>query len=148
MQLIAEHANPFFLKELYLDGCENICDKALLKLTKPRAKGAYTSPNLENYRLVELLAKEHLSQIAGSDNELRKLVTEISLSGTRSLEVISLSECRQITDNGIVRLGKCKLLRKVCFLGCANFKDTGIIGLASQLPYLEEIDVGSTNITG
>ena len=94
MQLIAEHANPFFLKELYLDGSENICDKALLKLTKPRANGAYTPPNLENYRLVELLAKEHLSQIAGSDNELRKLVTEISLSGTRSLEVISLSECR------------------------------------------------------
>lgn len=75
-------------------------------------------------------------------------MTEIRQSGTRSLEVISLSECRQITDNGISKLGKCKLLRKVCFLGCGNLKDAGVLGLASQLPYLEEIDVGSTNITG
>jgi len=60
MQVIAENANPFFLKELYLDGCENICDKALLKLTKPRAQ-AYAPINLQNYRVTELLAKDQLS---------------------------------------------------------------------------------------
>ena len=53
-----------------------------------------------------------------------------------------------MTDNGIVKLGKCKLLRKVCFLGCGNLKDSGVIGLANWLPYLEELDVGSTGITG
>lgn len=36
----------------------------------------------------------------------------------------------------------------MCFLGCGNLKDSGVIGLARQLPYLEEMDVGSTNITG
>ena len=36
MAVISENANPFFLKELYLDGCENINDEALLKLTKNR----------------------------------------------------------------------------------------------------------------
>lgn len=77
------------------------------------------------------------------------MCAEISLGGIRSLEVLSLSECRQITDKGITRLGKvCKLLRKVCFLGCGNLKDAGVKGLISQLPYLEEIDLGSTNITG
>jgi hypothetical protein len=40
------------------------------------------------------------------------------------------------------------MLRKVCLLGCANIKDDGVIKLARQLTYLEEIDVGSTNITG
>ena len=39
-------------------------------------------------------------------------------------------------------------MRKVCFLGCGNLKDAGVTGLAKQLPYLEDIDVGSTNITG
>ena len=29
MQIIAEEANPFFLRELYLDGCEKINDQAL-----------------------------------------------------------------------------------------------------------------------
>ena len=62
--------------------------------------------------------------------------------------MISLSECRQIGENGILKLAKCSLLRKVCFLGCGNLKDTGVIGLARQLPYLEDMDVGSTNITG
>lgn len=33
-------------------------------------------------------------------------------------------------------------------MGCANLKDEGVIGLARQLTYLEEIDVGSTSITG
>ena len=36
----------------------------------------------------------------------------------------------------------------MCFLGCAALKDEGIIGLAKELTFLEEIDVGSTNITG
>lgn len=29
MRIIADHANPFYLKELYLDGCEPINDMAL-----------------------------------------------------------------------------------------------------------------------
>lgn len=36
MLMIAEHVNPFSLKELYLDGCEAINDDALFKLTKQR----------------------------------------------------------------------------------------------------------------
>ena len=35
--LISDHANPFFLKELHLDGCERISDTSLMKLTKTRA---------------------------------------------------------------------------------------------------------------
>jgi len=34
MEVIADNINPFALKELYLDGCENITDDALFKLTK------------------------------------------------------------------------------------------------------------------
>ena len=49
---------------------------------------------------------------------------------------------------GVTKLAKCSLLRKLCFLGCAALKDDGIIGLAKELTFLEEIDVGSTNITG
>ena len=69
-------------------------------------------------------------------------------SGTRGLEVISLGECRNITDAGIKRLGTCKFLKSLCFLGCAQVKDEGIIDLAKQLPNLESIDLGSTSITG
>jgi len=36
MEIISQQANPFFLRELYLDGCERINDNALIKLTKPR----------------------------------------------------------------------------------------------------------------
>lgn len=63
--------------------------------------------------------------------DFMKLAMEISVGGVRSLEVLSLSECRQITDKGIQRIGKhCKFLRKVCFLGCGNLKDVGVIGMA------------------
>ena len=62
--------------------------------------------------------------------------------------MISLAECRHINDSGVLKLARCPLLRKICFLGCAALKDEGVIGLAKELTYLEEIDVGSTNITG
>ena len=147
MELIAQHSNPFFLKELYLDGCEHVNDMALIKLTKPRTR-PIKLPNKDNYRYNTLLNQDQIAQIAGSDEEYHKMMTEISNCGTRALEVISLSECRQISDNGISKLAKCKLLRKVCFLGCGNLKDQGVVSLCQNLIYLEELDVGSTNITG
>ena len=58
MLIISEHANPFFLKELYLDGCENIADPALNKLTKIRSAGQYDLPDLMKFRVSELLAKK------------------------------------------------------------------------------------------
>ena len=132
MIVISQNANPFFLKELYLDGCENINDEALFNLTKPRSV-AYEKPDLSKYRISDLLVSEQLRELASSADELRRLVTEIGTSGTRALEVISLSECRQITDIGIGKLHKCKLLRKISLLGCSNLKDAGVISLAKQL---------------
>lgn len=93
MELISENANPFFLKELYLDGCEHVNDMALIKLTKPRSK-PMKRPSRDNYRYNTLFNHDQLAQIAGSDEEYNKMMTEISNSGTRALEVISLSECR------------------------------------------------------
>jgi hypothetical protein len=80
-------------------------------------------------------AKE-LQSISGSEEDLRSLITMVSMSGSRGLEVISLAECRHVTDEGVIRLSKCKFLRKLCLLGCANLKDEGISKLISDLPYL------------
>jgi hypothetical protein len=32
LSIIAEEANPFFLRELYLDGCDKINDAAIINL--------------------------------------------------------------------------------------------------------------------
>lgn len=40
-----------------------------------------------------------------------------------------------------------KYLHKVVLLGCSNLKDDGIKELARNTMYLEEIDIGGTNIT-
>ena len=48
LEIIAENANPFYLRELYLDGCEKINDTALGKLTKTRHQ-AYPMPNMNNF---------------------------------------------------------------------------------------------------
>ena len=37
---IAEHANPYYLRELYLDGCDKINDTALQRLAAPRRQVA------------------------------------------------------------------------------------------------------------
>jgi hypothetical protein len=38
LTIIAEEANPFFLRELYLDGCDKINDHALANLTLKRQR--------------------------------------------------------------------------------------------------------------
>ena len=48
LEIIAENANPFYLRELYLDGCEKINDTALVKLTKPRLS-PYPVPDLNKF---------------------------------------------------------------------------------------------------
>lgn len=40
-----------------------------------------------------------------------------------------------------------KYLHKVVLLGCSNLKDDGIKELARNTMYLEDIDIGGTNIT-
>lgn len=58
MTIIADHANPFYLKELYLDGCEQINDAALSQLTKDRSGGLHQIPDLHKYRISELVVQQ------------------------------------------------------------------------------------------
>mmetsp|Transcript_32646 Transcript_32646/g.31860 ORF Transcript_32646/g.31860 Transcript_32646/m.31860 type:complete len:133 (-) Transcript_32646:636-1034(-) len=87
------------------------------------------------------------SSIAVNQEEMEMMVKEISQGGAQGLEVISLSECRNIFDTGVGYLGNLKYLNKVVLLGCANIKDEGIKELAHKLKYLEYIDIGGTLIT-
>lgn len=48
LEIIAMCANPFFLRELYLDGCEKVNDEAMLKLVRPREK-AWPLPHTGNF---------------------------------------------------------------------------------------------------
>jgi hypothetical protein len=41
-----------------------------------------------------------------------------------------------------------KYLTKVVLLGCSNVKDEGVKDLARNLFFLEDIDIGGTNVTG
>jgi len=58
MAIIADHANPFYLKELYLDGCEQINDAALIQLTKPRSGGVHPLPDLHKYKISDLVVQQ------------------------------------------------------------------------------------------
>jgi hypothetical protein len=136
-EVISLNANSFFLREIYLDGCEKINDEALLKLTKPRAYILQPSKDVPKFLL----------KMCSDADSTRRILTSMMQSGTRGLKTISLAECRNITDVGIQALQKCVCLQKLCLLGCPNIKDEGAISLCLQLPYLEDLDLGSTNIT-
>lgn len=48
MSYIAEYANPFYLRELYLDGCDKINDQALANLVMRRQnKDMISIPSVE-----------------------------------------------------------------------------------------------------
>lgn len=50
-------------------------------------------------------------------------MTEMSQGGARGLEVLSLAECKGLSDDGIVHIINLKYLSKVILLGCLNIKD-------------------------
>ena len=40
-----------------------------------------------------------------------------------------------------------KFLTRLVLLGCSNVKDEGVKDLAKNLKYIEDLDIGGTNIT-
>jgi hypothetical protein len=77
-------ANPFFLRELYLDGCEKINDFALLNLTKTRPS-AYPNVNLNHFFKSNTSFAKELLEIKDTEVEHRQLVADISMCGSRGL---------------------------------------------------------------
>lgn len=47
LTIIAEESNPFFLRELYLDGCDKINDTAIQNLTSKASKRVINKPDQE-----------------------------------------------------------------------------------------------------
>lgn len=71
----------------------------------------------------------------------------LSRSGLRGLQILSLSECRNISDGGLSKITELKYLRRLNLLGCIKLEDEGLRCIAHQFPFLQELDLGSTNVT-
>ena len=50
----------------------------------------------------------------------------LSRGGLRGLQVLSLAECRNLSDQGLAKLKELKYLRKLNLLGCTKIEDEGI----------------------
>jgi len=61
--------------------------------------------------------------------------------------VLSLAECKNISDLGVGHLRHLQYLSKLVLLGCMNIKDAGIREISRTHKYLEEYDIGSTDIS-
>ncbi|CDW83611.1 UNKNOWN [Stylonychia lemnae] len=146
--LIAEWANPFYLKELYLDGCDKINDQAMMNLVKKRVNNQFRMPDISDQfdQNANHVAKTYSSIIDSADG-MRRITEEVSQGGAYGLHVISLAECKNINDAGINHLKNLRYLHKVILLGCFNVKDDGVHELATNLKYLEDIDISGTSIT-
>ena len=70
------------------------------------------------------------------------------MGGAKGLQLISLAECKNLTDVGVAYLKNLKYLQKVILLGCMNVKDAGIKEIALHLKYMEDLDIGGTYVTG
>ena len=102
LQVIAEEANPFFLRELYLDGCDKVFDHSLAQLVQPKKSSCQTNIFLQQALSNDLQIK-HFSSIVLRNEEAVDLMLEMSKGGARGLEILSLSECKNITDFGLAQ---------------------------------------------
>ena len=49
----------------------------------------------------------------------------LARAGLRGLKVLSLAECRNITNDGVAKLEELKYINKLNFLGCTKIDDAG-----------------------
>jgi len=58
------------------------------------------------------------------------MMTDMSYGGARGLEVLSLAECKNLSDEGLSHIVHLKYLSKIILLGCLKIKDEGIKEIA------------------
>ena len=117
--------------ELLLDGCELIDDLAIMWLADKFHTGEPLNPALRE-------SLEYLNPVTDQS---------ILTGGARGLEILSLVECRKITDQGIAQLKKLKRLKDLNLLGCYGITDTGIEIIAAKCLFLTQINLSGTFVT-
>lgn len=128
IQKLSPFVNKGTLKELYLDGCEKVNDNALSILTGRDPTHLQVDQNLLR------------DEAALEENPL-------AIRKSKGLELLSLSECRNIHCSGIMKLDKLQNLRTLNLLGCVSVKDEGIIYLNKHNDRLETLNLAGTSIT-
>ena len=71
----------------------------------------------------------------------------LARGGLRGLKVLSLSECRNLSDVGIAKLSQLKYLRKLDLLGCSKIEDEGLRSIGKNFKFINDLDLGGTSIT-
>lgn len=67
--------------------------------------------------------------------------------GASNLEILSLSECRNIWCPSVSNIKKFKWLWHLNLLGCVNVSDEGINALVSSSTSLKHLNIGGTGIS-
>ena len=63
------------------------------------------------------------------------------------MHVLSLAECRRITEDGLLKLRKLPLLKSLNLLGCVHINDDAVALVTLGNFFLEELDLSGTCIT-
>lgn len=126
--LLAPHINQGTLKELYLDGWEKVNDSALSVLTG---------------------RDPHFLQVETNFNRSEFIHERfpVILHKRKGLELLSISECRNIHWPGIMKLDRLQNLKTLNLLGWVSVKDEGINHLVKSNENLENLNLAGTSIT-
>jgi len=114
--IIAQTCNPLSLKAALFDGCQRFDDYALAMLAE---------------RFCSAL------KIEVSEPDLK--------GGSRGLQLLSLAECRNISDKSMAYIGKLKRLENLNMRGC-NITDDGVTLLFGKIKALKSIDFSGTSV--
>ena len=137
---IAHNCNPVCLEELLLDGCENVDDYGLYCLTEKFSQLARPLTSLERVRSLE------------EDDLMFSFIDEPEMppdfkGGARGLKVLSLAECRNITDQGVSNLRKLTRLQDLNLLGCFAVTNEGIGNMLNRSRNLEKLNLSGTSVS-
>lgn len=85
------------MRELYLDGCDKITTLEPL-INKRRSNNVHFREAIDNQLLIN-----QFQSLALLKEDRMDMMLEMSKGGAHGLEVISLAECKNVTDEGVVQ---------------------------------------------
>ena len=130
ISMLSSHIKEGNLKKLYLDGWEKVNDNALSVLTG-------RDPNFLQTESLSQYTSRLLKDSLPSRNQVKQ----------KGLELLSLSEWRNVHWSGVMKLDKLKNLKNLNLLGWVSVKDEGIKHLNKNNDNLETLNLGGTGIT-
>ena len=126
---------------------QNNIDTFLSRQTSEILESIHAQSNLPSNLGTDEITEEDQIDSGSKEKTKSEVFKHLSRGGLRGLTVLSLAECRNLSDVGLAKLNQLKYLKRLSLLWCTKIEDEGLKSITKQFEFIQDLDLGGTSIT-